>query len=225
MALKNVIAKQAAESVETEVPVVENTEEAIVTTEAVVDSPVTEVAKDDGLKDVEGETPRERALRLEVTRLKAERRETRSLNLVKGEEGDEPEAVSKAEAIVLNAFQKEAFDEFLEKYPQYETDDSAWEKFMGEFGDRMPILDTARRNKVPVTKKLIRERLENVHRAIGLDMTSAMEDGKRDLLKAQAAAKVAGTGFAGGEQAPTQTVIPRKRVLPKTKGGLASWVS
>lgn len=209
--------------------VVEETQdvvEEVETQEASEPQEVVEEAVDDTLQEVGGETPRERALRLEVTRLKAQRRQARSLDLVKGEDvGDELVSVSKAEAIVLNAFQQDAFDEFLEKYPEYNNNDEAWDMFMEEFSDRIPVTTLAKRKGVPVTKKFIREHLEKIHGSLGLDMSSAMEDGKRDLLKSQAAARIAGSASVNGEVA-SGTAQPVKRSLFKqTSNSLASWAS
>lgn len=213
-----------AEEAENVVPAEETNEEVEVQEES--QEATEEVQKsDDGLKDVEGETPRERALRLEITKLKAERRQARSLDLVKGEDDEEPATVTKAEAVLLNAFQQEAFDEFIEKYPQYSSNDDAWDKFMGEFNDRKNIVDFAKSKNTPITKKLIRERLESVHRSVGLDMSSAMEDGKREVLKAQAAARIAGTGMGSGEVANKGEQPVKRSLFKKTDNSLNSWLT
>lgn len=211
-----------------EEPVVEaevKTEEESTETQEQQQEETKAAVQEEGVKPVAGETERERALRFELTRLKVERRKTRSLDLVKGEEGEEPATVSKAEAVVLNAFQQEAFDEFLKKYPEYETNDDAWSKFMSEFNDRLPILEAAKRQNTSITKSFIAKRLESIHNSLGLDMTSAMEEGKKDLLRSQAAAKIAATGFASGDKSSKETIVPRKRVLPKAQSGLRGWIT
>ena len=228
MAFDRLKARQAGSEEVAESPkeeAVEETQENLEVKDEISESQEPQEESTDGLKPVEGETERERALRLEVTRLKAERRKTRSLDLVKGEDSDEPATVSKAEAVVLNAFQQEAFDEFLKKYPQYETNDDAWGKFMSEFNDRLPILEAAKRQNTPITKSFISKRLESIHNSLGIDMTSAMEEGKKDLLRSQAAAKIAATGFAAGDRESKESVIPRKRILPKAQSGLRGWIT
>lgn len=186
-----------------------------------------ETPKEDEVKDVEGETSKERALREEVTRLKKERREARQLTPLESKADDEPTdtvLVTKSEAIVYNSFQQEALDEFLTAHPHYNEDEKEWKAFIAENEDRVPLVDFAKRKGVPLTKKLIRERLDSIHRALGADVQGAKEEGKKELLRTQSAAQVMAAGNAGGEVQPDKQPVKQNR-FKKSSNGLDSWIT
>lgn len=192
------------------------------------EKPKEETPKEGEPAPVENETPRERALRQEVTRLKKERREARRLIPVEKTKADDDEAdqqpVTKSEATLYNAFQQEALDDFLDEHPEYGENDETWSAFMAEFEDRLPMVEWAEKKKIPLTKKLIRERLKSIHRALGSDITRAKEEGKKELLKTQSAAQIAAAGSARGVRHDIEGKAPRKRILPKKQSGFSSWV-
>lgn len=181
----------------------------------------------DGLKNVDGETPKERALRAEVTRLKKERREARQLTPLESKTEDEPDEqvpVTRSEAVIFNSFQQEALDEFLEAHPSYNEDEDGWKSFLDEYTDRVPMVDYAKKKGVPLTKKLIRERLDSIHRALGTDVQGAKEEGKKELLRTQSAAAVMAAGNKGGEVQPEKQ--PAKRSLfKKQSNDMSSWIT
>jgi len=187
-----------------------------------------EEEKEAEVKDVEGETPRERALRQELARVKKQNREARRLSPLEAkateEEEEEQATVTRSEAIVYNSFQDNALAEFLESHPAYAENDEAWGAFMAEFEDRVPLVEWARRKKQPLTEKLIKERLESIHRSLGSDAQTAKEEGKRELLKAQSAAAVMSAGSSTGGKAPEPTNKP-KPLFTKRDNSLSSWIT
>ena len=196
-------------------------------TDDVEDEEVQEEQKESEVKQVEGETPKERALREEVTRLKKERREARQLTPLESKADDEPVEevpVTKSEALVYNSFQQEALDEFLEAHPHYNEDEEGWKLFMAENGDRVPLVDYAKKKGIPLTKKLIRERLESVHRALGADVQGAKEEGKKELLRTQSAAAVMTASNKGGERAPEKQPVKRT-LFKKSSNDMSYWIT
>lgn len=187
-----------------------------------------EIKKEPEVKDVEGETPKERALREEVTRLKKERREARQLVPLESKADDEPideVQVTKSEALVYNSFQQEALDEFLEAHPHYNDDEDQWKSFMAENEDRVPLVDYAKKKGVPLTKKLIRERLDSIHRALGADVQGAKEEGKKELLRTQSAAQIMAAGSKGGHEVQPEKQPVKQNRFKKSDTGLESWLS
>ena len=174
---------------------------------------------------------RERALLKEVTRLKAERRATAvETNLGEftstAEDSEEEEMeVTRAEARLFTAWRNEALEELLEKYPQYKTDSRSWERFTKEYSDRVPELIIAKRDKIPVTKTLFKERLERVHRSLEDGSVKAREEGKKELLKAQSAAVVMSAGAHKSSQTDQEKSAPKKKILIQNKGGFESWIN
>jgi len=184
-----------------------------------------EVKEESQLKDVVGESERERALRKEVTRLKKERREfKRELSPVPSA-ADKDESLSKAEALVVNSLQQEALDKFINQHPEYRDSDKVWQAFMSEFDDRVPISEVAKRKGTTVTKSLVTDRLRSIHNAVGKDTDNAKEEGKSELLQTQSQAAIAAS-VATGQAVDNSAPVTRKRILPdpsKPKG-FASWV-
>uniref|UniRef100_A0A6M3Y3Z8 Uncharacterized protein n=1 Tax=viral metagenome TaxID=1070528 RepID=A0A6M3Y3Z8_9ZZZZ len=177
------------------------------------------------VKDVPDETPRERALRAELKRVKKERSEfKRELAPVSSKE-EKDDAVSKAEAIVINSLQQEALEDFLAENPEYNTNDKLWNQFMDEFKDRASIMDAAKRKNISITKSFVKDRLNSIHRSFGTEATGAKEEGKAELLRSQSQAAVAAS-VKKGQSVDTEGSAPRKRILPdpnKTTG-FKSWV-
>lgn len=192
-----------------------------------VDEP--EAPKDDEPaepKPVEGETSRERALRQEVERLKREKREAdlkpREIpNLdVKTEDDDTEETVTRAEALVLNSMQDEAFDAFLAEHPIYRRDDKKWEAFLAEFNDRRSIMSLAKKQGKTVNKGMFKSRLESVHRSIFGGNDPDAEAKKRAAVSSRAA--IALRQSQGGSPG-TSTPKPIS-LLPKPSG-ISTWVT
>lgn len=222
--------KQDAESEETEEETTgevepetdeESTGEAIQQEE----TPSQEEEDEGQLKEVVGETERERALRAEVTRLKKQRREfKRELSPVLSKD-DKDESLSKAEALVVNSLQQEALDEFIAQHPEYSESDKVWQQFMTEFDDRVPISELAKRKNVAVTKSLVMDRLRSIHSAIDKDKDNAKEEGKAELMKNQSQAAIAAS-VRGGQSVDDSQVVQRKRILPDPSktSGFKSWI-
>ena len=199
--------------------------------ETISDEVVEEVEQEEQkvpeIKDVDGETPKERALRDEITRLKKERREARQLTPLESKADDEPVEevlVTKSEALVYNSFQQEALDEFLEDHPHYNEDEDGWKSFLAENEERVPLVDYAKKKGVPLTKKLIRERLESVHRALGADVQGAKEEGKKELLRTQTAAQIMAASSKNGEVPPPKQPVKRS-LFKKTSNDMSSWIT
>lgn len=172
---------------------------------------------------------REQALLKEIARLKKGRREE-SADVRLGEiapttEGEEAEDVTPAEARLFTAWRDEALEELVEKYPQYKTSPKLWSQFQREYADRVPELAWAKKNGVPVSKSLFRERLMRVHKAVQDETETAREAGKKDLLKAQSAAAAMAAGSAKSSTPGTGKPLPKKNMLRPSKGGLEAWIT
>jgi len=183
-------------------------------------------------KQEDSMSERERALLKEITRLKADRRES-AVKIDLGEitptvtepEEEEKAEVTPAEARLFTAWRQEALEELIEKHPQYKTDPKLWERFTQEYSERLPELVWAKRNKVSVNKSLFKERLERVHKSISDGTDSAREEGKKELLKAQSAASVMGAAAVKGTQSSSKKPAQKKRILPRKVGGFESWIT
>lgn len=177
-------------------------------------------------KPVEGETSRERALRLEVARLKQEKREAalkpREIpNLdVKPEEDDTEETITRAEALVLNSMQDEAFDAFLTDHPIYRSDDKKWEAFLAEFNDRRSITSLAKKQGKTVNKGMFKTRLESVHRSIFGANDPDAEARKRAATSTRAAIALRQSqgGSPGSMQSKPASLLPKP-------SGISTWVT
>jgi len=200
--------------------------------EEVVEEPIeTETIEETTEQPTESVSERESALLKEISRLRASKREesfTTHLDEIPPtveEAQEETMEVTPAEARLFTAWRNEALEELFEKYPKYRTDARAWENFVKEYSDRVPELTVAKRNKTSVTKSLFRERMERVHRSLEDGSSSAREEGKKELLKAQSAASVMGAGAAKGSQPNPEAPAQRKHLLPKKSGGFESWIT
>ncbi len=177
-------------------------------------------------KPVEGETPREKAMRLEIARLKRERREgvekPREMPPVPETPVEEtPETVTRTEAMVLNSMQDDALQSFLDEHPIYKSDDKLWNSFLAEFKDRRSMAAIAKEQGKPVTRSMIRERLNSIHRSV-VGVTNTEEQArKRARTTARAAIAVrqsqGGAPSSTGKQ-KTESVLPRK-------SGISTWVT
>lgn len=157
----------------------------------------------------------------EIERLKSEKRNTRNFNSLSD---DKPESFTKAEVRVFESLRDDAFQEFLEVNPQYKDNDELWGKFLDEYQDRVSELTFAQKKKMPVTKRLFKERLESVHKSIGGSLSNPKEEGKKELLQAQSAAQIMGAASGTGEQVDLGKQPERQRLLPKKGNGFADWV-
>jgi len=193
----------------------------------------TPVASEEAVEEqvTTGVSERESALLKEITRLKADRRtavvETNLGDFAPtvDEEPEEQMDVTPAEARLFTAWRNEALEEVLEKYPQYKTDLKSWERFSKEYSDRVPELTVAKRDKIPVTKALFKDRMERVHRSLEDGSSKAREEGKKELLKTQSAAAVMGAGAAKASQPDSEKPIQKKRLLVRNNGGLQNWLT
>lgn len=207
-----------------EEPVEETPTEPVEEVEEPVEEEEKEEPKEDSVSD------RERALLKEITRLKSDRR-AESVKIELGEitptveEVEETADVTPAEARLFTAWRNEALEEIVEKYPQYKTDPKLWERFTQEYSERVPELVWAKRNKVPVSKSLFKERLARVHHSLQDNTDRAREDGKKELLKAQSAASVMGAGAAKSSQSDRDKPAQKKPFIPRSKGGFESWIT
>ena len=193
----------------------------------VVEAPVTE----EPTEAVATDSLEVAALKKELARVKAKLREpevqeTFATDLAEIKptfEEDETVEVTSAEARLFTSWRDEALEELLTEHPEYSQDAKAWARFQAEYKDRVPELVYAKQNNVPVTKKLFKERLTRVHRAINDGTLQAKSDGKAELLKAQSAASIMASGSKKGE-VMTSVKAPR-RLFPKPSAGLDAWVS
>jgi len=178
-------------------------------------------------KPVEGETARERALRLEVESLRREKREALmkpreipSLDIKQEEESEEEETVTRAEALVLNSMQNDAFDAFLTQHPVYRSDDKKWEAFLAEFSDRRSITSLAQKQGKTVNKAMFTARLESVHRSIFGGNDPDVEAKKRASSSARSA--IALRQSQGGSPGTSE---PKKESLLPKPSGISTWVT
>lgn len=219
--LKLLVPNKETETETEEVEVAEaEVEETTETDVEATETETEEVAEADEEESEPAETPRERALRKEVERLRRERREARELKQVT-DEPKETVPVSSTEAVLYNSIQQDALDQFLEKHPEYNENEKLWGEFVKEFEDRVPLVEVARRTKVPLTRRLVLERLNSIHNVINV---SGKELGKKELLKTQKLAKIASAGNTAGERAK-QPTKPRRSIIPTKQSGLDSWLT
>jgi len=195
---------------------------------------LTEEVKAEDTEDTEEEeidepTERERALLKELARVKAKNRQEKvdiKLDEISSTvEDDEAMEVTKAEARVFTSWRQEALEDLVAKNPQYKKSPKLWAKFLEEYKDRVPELVWAKRNNVPVTKSLFKERLTKIHNSILGSSTSAREAGKKELMKAQSAASVMGAGAGKSSQPAEKTKTNQRKVLPRVNNSLDSWIS
>jgi len=173
-------------------------------------------------KPVAGESERERALRLEVQRLKGElRSKERDIPSVpvKPEEEDD-EAVGKAEALFLNSLQEDAFQSFLDEHPAYRKDDKLWDKFLVEYNDRRPVHALAKKQGKTVNRRMIKERLDSIHRSVLGD--TSIDTETRKMLQTKAKASVHANQSTGGAPASVQ---PKKKIFIRRITGISSWAT
>lgn len=218
MTLKRLEAKKEAEANETDESI-EEVEEVVEESQESTEEVAEESAEE--VEEVAEEPVDEEktALRKEIERLKAERRD-RKLDSFKSSD----DSITKPELRMFESLREDAFREFLVANPQYEKDDGLWDKFLDEYKDRVSEVKYAQRKGVPVSKHLFKQRLESIHNSMGVKTDSAKDEGKRELLKAQSAAKIYGAASGTGE-GPTGTKTVRKRILPQSSKGLKSWTN
>lgn len=155
----------------------------------------------------------------EIERLKAEKREIRAFAPMP----EQDTAYSKAELRVFESLRDDAFQEFLETNPQYKENETTWQKFLSEYQDRVSELEYAKRKKVPVTKRLFKERLESIHKAlVGSDVIK--EEGKKELLQRQSEAQILGAAANSGNEVEMGKKPERQRILPKPGHGFSDWI-
>jgi hypothetical protein len=171
-------------------------EESTETEEEVKEESVEEDSKDEEPK----ETPRELALRKEVERLKADRRERKIDSNFVVQEKEEEATITRAEARLFESWRAEVLDEFLDKNPEYRENEDLWSSFVREYEDRVPEVQYAEKKKIPITKQLFKERMNSIHRSLGMDTVKAKEEGKKELLKTQSTASVYASGSGTGEK-------------------------
>lgn len=156
----------------------------------------------------------------EIERLKADKRSVRSFNPIAETNNDK---YTKAELRVFESLREDAFQDFLDANSQYRENDTLWEKFLGEYQDRISELDFAKRKNVPVTKRLFKERLESIHRSIG-GVENLKEEGKKELLRSQSEAQILGAASGSGENVDLGNKPSRDRILPKKGHGFQDWI-
>lgn len=183
--------------------------------------------KSDGLKDVGGETPKERALRLEVTRLKATLRQHRSgellvkktdIETVDTEDEElkqyDPEELKRFEKLALKmGFAKK---NELTQYTMQERLDSEFQSFMESHPEYSPEKDTDgilwnqlkeefslyQQPKDPKTLKKILNRIHND--IIGVKPIT------KDITKIKASQeKIKVASYSGATSSKTQTKTPK----------------
>ena len=210
---------------EEEEPTEEATEEDVEAIEEEVDEPEVEEPKE----EVIDQSSKEQALLKEIARLKAGRREEKIKlelsDIATTADIEESVDVTKAEALVYNAWRNEALEEFVTLHPEYTTNPKLKERFETEYAERLPELVYAKRHNLSVTKKFFKDRFERIHKAVSDSRISAKEDGKKELLQAQSAASVmaAGSGKSEGQDGKPKPV--KKNLLLQNRGGLNSWLS
>lgn len=217
--------KPKEEEEEVENPVEE--QEEATEEEETIDEPVEE--EEEKQEEVVEGTEKERALLREIARLKADRREEKQKlelsEITPTSDTEESVDVTKAEALVYNAWRNEALEEFVDKYPEYTTNPKAKERFETEYAERLPELVYAKRHNIPVTKKFFKDRFDRIHKAVSDSTVSAKESGKKELLKAQSAASVMAAGSGKGDGQDGTPKPAKKNLLLLKKGGLDSWIS
>lgn len=171
---------------------------------------------------------RENALLKEISRLKKGRREepvdTKLDEIVPTvQEEQEAADVTPAEARLFTSWRDESLAELIEAYPQYSNDPKLWARFLQEYSERVPEVVMAKRNKLSITKSLFKDRLMRVHKALGESTDRSREEGKKDLLKAQAAASVMGAGNARSSAPGAAKPKAKENFLRRTPGGMESW--
>ena len=168
------------------------------------------------------------ALKRELARAKGERREQAlkielpevSANFEEEEKGVQ---VTKGEVALYSGWREEALEKFLDVHPEYTSNPRLKKAFEQECKDRLPELVYAKRNNIPVTPKLFKERFDRVHRSISDQKGKAMEEGKKELLQAQSAASVMGAA-SGKSSAVGGTEKPKSKFLFKKSAGLQDWL-
>lgn len=148
------------------------------------------------------------ALRKENDRLKADRRERKIESTFSVKEEEEETKITRAEARLFESWRSEELENFLSTHPQYRDNEDLWSDFVKEYEDRLPEIQYAEKRKIPITKQLFKDRMNSIHRSLGLETDKAKEEGKKELLKAQSSASVYSSGSGAGEK--TQTVTKTK---------------
>jgi hypothetical protein len=205
----------------------ENEEESSTSTEpSETDENTEEELPDVSIKDVEGETPREKALRLEVTRLKAARRIERTEVVEPTQQGDDvfsqydKEELDKFDKLFDAMASKKGFvkkseialssaddvlDSFLDQHPEYKPENDRDDVLWSAFKEELNLY------KQPNNAKGWKQILERVHNSL---------NGGRTLDVARASAKNAKvqTAAHGGTTKATNT--SRNQVDPNFKSYL-----
>lgn len=170
------------------------------------------------IKDVEGETPREKALRLEITKLRGQIREKNSItppskdvdnNLVS--KGYHPEEIKKVKELlndlgyvnkdeIQKSEKQKVIDSFINKHPEYlpqnDKDDVLWNAVNNEFNSGF----YNNRSDNPV---VINKILEDIHAKLNSSKSNKTVN-QAAISAQQAKIKSAGVGNSG-VQPPTST--------------------
>lgn len=228
--MKEKLEKPQEEEVAEEAP--EPQDEPVETPEEIPEEEVIQEEKvEEEISDRERQLLEEqRALKRELARAKSLNREQRlklelpeiSTNI---EEEEESVKVTKAEAALYNGWREEALEKFVETHPEYTTNPRLKKAFEQECRDRLPELMYAKRNNVPVTPKLFKERFDRIHRAVSDTKSVAMEEGKSELLQAQSSALVMAAGAVKGVDQNEKEQPKPKNILFKKSGDLTAWLS
>lgn len=170
------------------------------------------------IKDVEGETPREKALRLEITKLRGQIREKNSItppskdvdnNLVS--KGYHPEEIKKVKELlndlgyvnkdeIQKSEKQKVIDSFINKHPEYlpqnDKDDVLWNAVNNEFNSG--FYNNRSDNPVVISKIL-----EDIHAKLNSSKSNKTVN-QAAISAQQAKIKSAGVGNSG-VQPPTST--------------------
>lgn len=183
------------------------------------------------IKDVEGETPREKALRLEITKLRGQIREKNSItppskdvdnNLVS--KGYHPEEIKKVKELlndlgyvnkdeIQKSEKQKVIDSFINKHPEYlpqnDKDDVLWNAVNNEFNSG--FYNNRSDNPVVISKIL-----EDIHAKLNSSKSNKTVN-QAAISAQQAKIKSAGVGNSG-VQPPTST--KSKTIDPNVKAFL-----